>query len=61
MKKIDLTKQQQYNELVRDVSECVACDAYKLSKKNGEVIKLTHDKQRVHINLWAHWQGSLRC
>jgi DNA polymerase len=59
MNKANILKQQQYNELVRDVANCVACDKYKLKKKNGEIIELTHDKDRIHINLWAHWQGSL--
>jgi uracil-DNA glycosylase len=53
------SKQQQYDDLVREVAFCQLCDAFKLKTKKGEIIKLMHDRLRKHINLWSHWQGSL--
>lgn len=52
-------KEIQYKELVKDVARCKICDDITIENKDGSVIKLTHDENRVHINLWSHWQGSL--
>lgn len=52
-------KQIEYDNLVRDVAACRLCDDFKIKKKTGEIIELIHDPSRKHINLWAHWQGSL--
>lgn len=53
------SKQQYYDDMVREVASCELCDAFKLKTKTGEIIELKHDHLRKHINLWAHWQGSL--
>lgn len=55
---IKSSKQQQYENLVRDVAACQLCDAIKIKNKQ-DIIELTHDRSRRHINIWAHWQGSL--
>lgn len=49
-----------YRKLVYDVRLCTDCDAYTArGKKDKEAVKLEHDKNRRHINLWAEWQNSL--
>jgi uracil-DNA glycosylase len=49
----------EYKSLVKDIAKCTKCDKYKMKDKNGEIIELKHHLSRVHINLWAHWQGNL--
>lgn len=54
-----MTKQERYDALVKNVAACNTCDKC-TACNSGETIVLKHHDTRKQINLWSHWQGSLK-